>query len=333
MRVVTMKRIPVIATAILVMFMISGCGMTKSLFHRQSSEKVTKYPGDKTLWHFRYQYVRIESKDACPGGTDTPNSHPAQLSPDTLNSALASLRIIAPHSEGPIPLFNAAELNQIVGPVSAGFSRCSANEDVTFAVLGAHRDHFGYQNVVTAGRLFLVKNQLNLILGSVHRPTNDNGGPSDYRSVSFPQGSRCSAVDFPFTILVSPPAIQLHDQAGAPRKDWVVMDLSKLPELEPSSAPEGPIGVSPRQTFTEPDQQPYGPASTATSAPAAQPEAPHGQQAPPSRMHTAPARPDAAPVNAHTLEERLEMLKRLHDKNIITDEDYKEKKKELLNEL
>jgi aspartate/methionine/tyrosine aminotransferase len=50
-------------------------------------------------------------------------------------------------------------------------------------------------------------------------------------------------------------------------------------------------------------------------------------------MQNAPARPTAAPASAHTLEERLEILKRLHDKNIITDEEYKEKKKELLNEL
>jgi hypothetical protein len=319
------------------MFMVSGCGTIKSLFHHTPTETVVTSPDSKTLWHFRYQYVRIEPQGACPGLTVPPNSQPAQISSEELYSALAALNIIAPESPDPQPLFNPTELDRIAGLIAAGLAKCSAHEDVTFTILGAHKGDSGYQNVVTAGRIFLIKNQLNLILGTIHKPVNDfdagtHGGATDYRRVSFPNGARCKAATPPYRILVSPPAIQLHDQGGIQRQDWVTMDLSLLSRLPPQTTPEGRQKYAFPQEASAPATQPTAPTATAT-APGGQPHETtppvttmtSGQQAPPQMK--------AARADVRTLEERLELLKHLHDQNLITDQDYKAKKKELLNEL
>jgi hypothetical protein len=106
---------------------------------------------------------------------------------------------------------------------------------------------------------------------------------------------------------------------ASPRPDWLSIPLNSL--MSVAGAPQAPAA----------------PATVAAPAPAApaqvQPGAAAVVAAPPAAaVAPAPRRPlDAA--GADDIERRLETLKRLRDRNLITEEEYQQKRKEILQAL
>jgi hypothetical protein len=245
------------------------------------------------LWSGNDQWVKIEPQDdaAAP-----PNDHPAQVTSEAVNSALASLRVRTvdedPATAAQRPVFTAEELRNIAPRVAAGLAQAGPRQDVTFSTIGSHPRSAGglvKDPGVNAGRVFYDDGRINVIFGElqsgyrkrlVYGQRTEDFTPRE-------QGSRDKAAENDW-VLAARPGVELHTNAGGVRNDWV--------EIDTAAVAAG--------------------AATVSQAPAA-------------------ATPPAATAakSGADIEQRLKTLKELRDKNLISEEAYRAKMQELLSEL
>jgi hypothetical protein len=276
----------IVLISIALAFTTIGCA------HSPSTE--AKNESAKTVWQFRYQYVRLEPQDICSKEPAEPNDHPVTLSADDLRMALASLKFFSPHADRPVAVFSREELDTLVPPMVKAFRQAHPDEDVTLAIEGTHPGGIGYRIGMTTARLFYRNGKLNLIIGCLHAAVNDYDSPlhvenTDRRLKPFPEAYRCHASALKVSWAPSTPGLRLHDQDGGPRNDWLVLSLGQKPAATP-----------------------------AQETPAAVPN----QKAPPMNK-----------LDDRNIVHRLQILKQLRDQDLITDQEFKAKKQQILQGL
>jgi len=262
---------------------------------------------DAIIWEGNDQAVALVSQDedAAP-----PNDHPATVAPEDIARMLGSLRFRFSDQESntpPTAVFNEEQI-EILGPALAtGLRRATPSQDVTFSIIGAHRlspDAIVRRNRLTAGRVFFRQDKLNVIFGEIQSPYRKKNIYGRVEQDFYPReyGSR-AAPDEQESLLMASTAASLRDDADGPRHDWVVIDPGAavaLPEPSADVEAEGPVPAP-------------------------------GSAAP------APAVPAAAGVteaeSPQSAEQRLETLKQLREKDLISEEAYREKVDEILEEL
>jgi Short C-terminal domain len=300
------------------------------------------------VYEGEFSYVRIERAEPAAA----PNLHPVAVPPEVLKKALAGVRL---HNE---PLFNDDELAQIVPPLVTALARATPDEDVSFAVPGRHA---GWAILsprsVTTGRMFRDVDGLELIVGLAQRPFEDEFNATGVL-IAFEPGHRAAPVD---------PKLRLSDNEPGSivrRGDWVSLPIgAALAAAPPAAAPAVPAGpATPAAAMpapapaiapvpaTAPQAAPAGPATPAAAMPIPAPAA-----APTTGLSPAPAAPQsagapvAAPVapaavpsarpqpDAETLyraiSERLKALQRLRDNGLITQQEYEQKRRQILSDL
>lgn len=243
-----------------------------------------------------FSEVRIVSAEAGAA----PNSHPASVSAQTLRQLLAAVRVKL--STGEESLFAVDELDEIVSTLSEALRLAKPDQDVfvrSSSRRGASR--FTRPYAVTA-RLFVLGERLNLIV-------NDARADFFFRyrasgaMPEFTYGSRATESKTALARLGIP----------GPRGDWLEIPLSGE-----AAAPPAPRAVAPAAV-----------APAAAAAPAA--VAPVAAPAP------APAAPAPARIRdaafAEEVEQRLTTLKRLRDKGLITEDEYQQKRREVMSTL
>jgi hypothetical protein len=295
---------------------------------------VTDKQDGKTFWTHRYQYVRLVPQDHCPGQDTAANSHPQDLD-GRLRTMLKSLQINLPEQEKTAPVFTRAELELVTEPLLQAFRKAAPNEDVALAIEGMHPGKYGLQRCIVTARLFVQNgDELNVIFGKLHVPVDERYGwnvePPDYRLNPFVPGSRCEKADKKFPAIIATNLVRFHEKQGAPRKDWLTVSLAAPPQ--PSQAP-APMAMPP--AYQAPPPQQTAPPTyqvPAQTAPPAAYQAPR-QTAPPAVQDTNQKAPAPAQRPAKTILERLQILKDLRVKGLITEQEYQEKKKEILNSL
>jgi hypothetical protein len=67
-----------------------------------------------------------------------PNAHPYAVSADALRARLAALGVAGTVSTDAVPIFTDEELDQIAAPLAERLARAGPQEDVTFAAIGKH---------------------------------------------------------------------------------------------------------------------------------------------------------------------------------------------------
>jgi hypothetical protein len=278
------------------------------------------------LWEGEDQWVRIEAQD----NSATPNEHPVQLSAEEVSNALGALQIRVKDKDSGTEVqravFTLPEIATLAPQLVAGLGRATAKQDVVFSTIGSHALAAGgmvKDPGVNAGRVFYQGGKLNVIFGEVqsnYRKKNIYG----QRSEDFTprrQGSRDKVSKQKWPLVLSP-GMELHASAGAVRDDWVVIEpavaaAAAVAKPQPSATPE------PRQAAAPP------PAAPSSTAPAAAPT-----PATSGATSAAPAAAAAAPQAGKSgLEQRLQTLRDLRDKGLISEEAYNAKVKELLSEL
>jgi hypothetical protein len=248
----------------------------------------------KTLWQSRDQYVAIEKLERPAGVTATANAHPADISVDRLRSAFASLEVRLPGKDKKIPLFYDPELKILSENIRAGLASAGPDEDVTFAVIGHYPALLG------------VLQERKVTTGRVFcrdgqlniifgDVLRDVREDEDRRLYPFLPGSRGAAAPGKWALT----AKQEGESFIMTRPDWVTFPLAGPPA--PIAAPAGrqENGVTGAEN---------------KEAPAVSPEKPAG------------------PVKK-SVEERLVILNELWNKKLITEEEYRQKRLEILNEL
>lgn len=192
------------------------------------------------------------------------------------------------------PLFNEDELNEVAAPIATALSKASAREDVAFAVAGKHGALAAItQSAVTSGRVFYKNGALNFIFGEMRSKASDQLASTGFLG-SF------VLRDFPAGSRSSASRSAEVGAGGSVtyaannRHDWVQIAAQGVP-----------------------------PPAAVVRAPAAPP----GAQTQPG----APAvSPDAAGLD---IERRLTVLKGLRDKGLITEQEYDDKRKDILKSL
>ncbi|MBK1712037.1 SHOCT domain-containing protein [Rubrivivax gelatinosus] len=249
-----------------------------------------------TVYADAHDFVRIERAE--PGAA--PSLHPAVVSSEQLRAALSPLRNAAKDDE----LFSEDELKTLVPALVKALAQAEPGQDVAFAVTGRHGG-FGplVPRTVTTGRVFRSADGLQLIAGMVWAQFEGQFRATGVR-IAFEPGHRAAPVDAGVRIAAP--------NGRNVRSDWV----SVLVAPPAVAAPAVPAAVP-----AAPGKAGAPAAPAATAAPVA-----------PAAVAPAPQRPRDAGFFEEQ-EQRLRTLKRLHDSGLITDEEYRQKRYEVLQQL
>lgn len=255
---------------------------------------------DKTVWSSREQFVTIIPQDDTSSAT-SPNEHPVDLTPDQVRNALSAM-VLAPNSnQKQLPVFNEPEIDMLSQYIPEALHQAGPREDVSFAVVGQFSTLVSFLKVrqVTTGRVFYQNGKLNIIFGIVHRDIKEN---EDRRLNPLTPGSRTHAAGLDDRIMALPGT----QPFSKPREDWVVFDREGMNTPPPASAV--PAAEQRRE----------------------QPITRSVETATPRPTETKPAAPWG---KARSTEERLIHLNELKNKNLITEEEYRAKRMDILNDL
>jgi hypothetical protein len=91
------------------------------------------------LWSSNDQWVKIAPQD---DPAASPNDHPAQLASEAISNALAALRIRIVDedtaAEAQRSVFTAEELRNLAPRIASGLAKAAPRQDVTFSTIGSH---------------------------------------------------------------------------------------------------------------------------------------------------------------------------------------------------
>lgn len=227
-----------------------------------------------------------------------PNQHPAIVNTETLRQQLAQVRHQV-RKDVTEPLFAADELAELVEPLAQALATAGPNDDLL--LLSSSRRGAGIlaQPFAVTARLFVQGGALQLVVNDAR-----------YEFMNQYLGSRVPPT-FTFGSRGRAGTAALRSaSASAQRSDWLALPMAVLAATPGAAvaAPAAPAAVAP--------------AAAPTAAPAPASPAPAA----------APARPRDAAF-ADEIEQRLTTLKRLRDKGLISEEEYQQKRKEILQLL
>ncbi len=284
-----------LALTVCVQAMPASAGMLDFLFGSSAEKASTTAPvrSGRRVWPIG-EFTEVRLVAAEPGAAA--NAHPINLPPETLRALLAGVRVPTA-GIGDEPLFGVSELADLLESLHDALAVAAPNEDVL--LVSTSRRGGGLLTAPTAvtARLFVVGDRLNLI---VH----------DNRLEFFGQYRGAGTLPtFVFGSRANPSLSSVrHPAAAARRGDWLEI--------------------------------PFAAANAAVALPMPAPVAPAAPGAVAAPMPAAPAAvAPAAPARARDpafyeeQELRLKSLKRLRDNNLISEEEYQQKRREILQTL
>lgn len=250
---------------------------------------------ERALAYLWQQQGQFVRIEAAETGAE-PHQHPLTITGEQLKDALQRLRVGT--ADG-TPLLSDEAMEIISAPLSQALGQATADQEVSFAV-AFRPPGFGrlMSRQVTTGRLFRNTQGLNLIIGLLHTPFEDKMLATGHR-IAFTPGSRQHRIQEGWSLWSD--NLVTHPVAG--RKDWVLIDAKAWSDS--ALARDDDVNTS---------QQPE-------PVPELEPE------------------PAAGPSTAEqtdryrSLEERLEVLKKLRNKELISEEAYQLKSQQILDEL
>ncbi len=298
-----------VTTLIMFSFLLSGCGSlaggkstgTAKPLNLSAGGRPTPSVGGKAgenivsiLWEGQYGYVRIERAER-----NAPvNDHPVSFTAEQVRLVLSQLQVEKGAARAKT-VFDGEELDDISQPIALALANAGSDEDVTFVVAGQKGPiTFMKKRLLTTGRIFNRDGMINIIFGLVHAEFQDQ-----FRATGilrdFTPGSRTGRIETRWNIHSTNPAMKY----ASDRKDWV--QISDQAGILVAQKAEAPVR------------------STAASQQQAAPLSVQPDSTPSRRI-----KPDY-----QDLEQRLEVLKRLRGRDLITEKEYQQKRQAILNQL
>jgi len=287
----------------------------------------------RAVFEGRDQYVRVVPQDELPGGGQPPpNDHPVRVEPAELADVLAAITLwkeggLFDGADQELKLFTGAQASFLGRNLAKGLAEARPGEDVTFAVVGLVEAFVVAKDKrSTAGRVFYRDGKLNLIIGDMHRGYSygkelDASGVEqgvDRRIYPHVVGRRAKAKSLPARMMTLE-GMSLREQGGGRRGDWLVIDLAvAVAAAKREALPEG---VAEEQQRLKEEA-----AKLAVER---------------RQMREEMARlrkrveemGESGGGSVESLEERLAKLDALRSKQLITDDEYREKRSEILNDI
>ena len=279
-----------------------------------------------TVWQLKEQYVRLVKSEK----NSQANDHPISLDALEVEQALASLQLWVEggvlRDEEAVTVYPRKQASLISRYVTDGLSRAEPDEDVTFNVRG-------YSNVMlslakerewTTGRVFYKDGRLNLIIGEYQKRIDKAqkqaeasfGIVDDFRDVHFTQGSRKRKGKMPGRI-VSSDGVELQ-QDDKIRPDWVMLDVAKAAQAYRES--QTPVAIRKEELKAK-----------AEAAKLTLERRQMREEMARMRKELKNIQDGGRPIAS--LETRLSNLQELHTKGLITDDEFRRRKEEILKEL
>lgn len=257
---------------------------------------------DTGLWAEGNDYVQLEAVTAV-------NQHPVAFSAEQVTMLLGHFYKRKGNKE-PVPYFSQDEISRIAPELVRLFAKAKPGDDIDFGTSFRAGGFFLVPRTLNAGRLFVDNGQLNLLIGMCAgaQDTDYQQGFSNYRELD--HGSRIKPADkLGCELLAGNDAERVNN-----RTDWLRLNINAA--LTTKAVPM--FVTSTPLTFgsTASPAQATAPAPSSTPASAATPALPMSNTGPASET-----------------EERLTLLKRLHDKGLITDTEYEQKRAIVLKGL
>lgn len=231
-----------------------------------------------------------------PAEAGATNEHPRLVPAEALRLALGSIRVV--HKGRNEPLFGADELQGLIEPISQALVNARPDEDLLLLSTNRRGDGFLVAPTAITARLFIMGEQLQVVVRQAR-----------YEFVDQYRGSRIPP-QFSFGSRATPGEAVLQATVGQrPRADWVALPLSIVAPSAAAPAPAPPTAAMPA---VAPATAPVPPAPTPAAAPT-------------------PSVRDEAFFKEQEL--RLQNLKRLRERGLITEEEYQAKRREILGQL
>jgi hypothetical protein len=341
-------------TALLLSMGVSGCS-TISSYIPFIGKKKPQEAFVKKLWTSGEQFVAIEKQDRQQGIAVKPNQHLSDISVDRVRTMLESMELRPSGSDKLTPVFNEEEIKVLSEYIPVGLALAGPDEDVTFALIGHYVEAMGFlkKREVTTGRVFYQDGRINIIFGDIHRELKETMGvKEDRRLFPFLPGSRSGSVGVQDCTILPKQGGEIFAKN---RQDWVAFQLNSAEgqSIEPvaqEAGEEPPVvtqntgTLSPGAKINEPSPAPqyaappaapkYSPTAAApryTAAPAVPQYT--GSAVRENRQYTQGGYQAAQPAAKKSIEERLTILNNLRNKRLITEQEYRDKRMEILGEL
>lgn len=275
------------------------------------------------IWESGDQIVQLAGQD---DDSAPPNDHPITTTANEIAAMLEMLRVRYADEEPDVTtvaVFTRDEIDNLGKAIASGLGRAAASQDVIFHVIGSQRVSGGWfarRNRVSAGRIFYRDGELNIIFGQVQTPYRKKNvyGRTDEDFYPRNYGSRASATKHEVAFLTNN-ATRLHQGGAGERQDWIVIDPVAV------VAGGSHVDKADSRTAQTAAAPPVVPAETPAMPPAANSSDPPIEQHPGTYAQPVPPVAD--------VEQRLEALKRLRDRELISEEAYQSKMKEILQDL
>ena len=286
---------------------------------------------DEVLWKSGANlYIRLTEQDQSKQAVTPPNQHPVQLNAGQVTSALEGIEAWSGGG-----FFKKKKLNQLFSLqqarllgqyISAGLAKARPDQDVVFVLARSEKKYRVIQNTgFTGGRAFYLDGKLHLIIGDYNHQgdrfketVEKSHGIMETRQY-FKHGRRAKPVGFKGSI-VARAGVEPYMDGQKTRRDWITIDIEQA----------AAVYLAQRASQAAPQQ-------TETSA-AMQAEAARlARERREMRLEMARMRKEMQSSNTansgQTLEQRLLTLQELRDKELISAEEYQQKREQILGEI
>jgi hypothetical protein len=262
------------------------------------------------IWKSLDEFVVLAPQDAPAGDAPPHNDQPILIESAKLAVALAKLRVReGKGASESIPVFESDAARRLADPLSTALGRAAADQDVLFAIdMSQKAALLGSKPVSVAGRAFYQNQRLQLIIGELHVSTIS----AEYKNypIGYPKpdrrlhphqtGERSKETHYdPAALFETGDYVSLYAHDGMVRADWLVLNVGALAAGGLPAAAPTVVSMGTSQNAAAPGAGPVKPSGSASSS----------------------------------IEERLLRLKRLREQDLITDEEYKRKRNEILDQL
>ena len=267
------------------------------------------------------------------------NNHPINISKPALRKMLSQLAYKYDRDRPEIPLFSDQELELLTNYVPKALQESKANHDVTFVIKGPHSSARWAlrEERLTAGRIFVSNNQLNLILGAVQvnlQPTIDEryqGNVWETTKLYYDIGRRKKSAKYEGLVVVYDQEKKGIYRKSSKRKDWFVFtelayqqaiekDINTGMSREQYRTLQGQIDVLQKQLNKGNNQRPIQRQKKKTIT----------KDYPKKESKSRSANTEEKQM---ILQQRLNTLEKLYKKGMLDENEYQRKRQEILNEI
>ena len=291
---------------------------------------------DEVLWKSGLNlYIKLDDQDKFSDGRIIPNQHPVTLNPREVRDSLNTLEVWnksfftgALKDDDEVENVFSLEQARLLGSyISAGLAKASPDQDIHFVLTRRKKTMLILKDTTyTSGRAFYLDGKLHVILGEYDRLGDKfkerayQGSGISEINYYFKPGKRAKKSGFKKAIIVTD-GVDTYKDNGKNRKDWFVIDVKAAAAAYAArkSEEEGQAtGVSDEKLRLEAEKS--------------------ARERREMRLEMARLRKEMKQQSSgqsveRSIEERLEQLEGLKKKGFITDQEYAQKRKEILGDI